>query len=208
MKYILGITGGSGAGKTEVSNILREHGIDIIDGDKVSRLIMEPGEEALKETVEAFGNEILDSDGRLKRRELGNIVFSDTKKLEILNKITHKYITEYFLERVKKSDKNIVGLDGAALFESGIDKLCDGVLGVISEPEIRIERIMKRDGILREQASNRISAQKNNEFYIENCDFLVYNNGNIEEVRKQIGEVLEKLGHAEEGRKRTDWQII
>ena len=85
MKYILGITGGSGAGKTEVSNILREYGIDIINGDEVSRLIMEPGQEALKETVEAFGDEILDCDGRLKRRELGNIVFSDPEKLKILN---------------------------------------------------------------------------------------------------------------------------
>ena len=161
---------------------------------------MEPGEKALAETVGAFGDGILDSDGRLKRRELGNIVFSDSKKLEALNKITHKYITEYFLKAVENSDKNIIGLDGAALFESGINRICDGVLGVISEPEIRLDRIIKRDNISREQASSRISAQKNNEFYIENCDFLVYNNGNIEEVIKQIEEVLGKLGHAEEGK--------
>lgn len=204
MKYVLGITGGSGAGKTEVSNILREHGIDIIDGDEVSRLIMKPGEDALVKTVEAFGDEILDLDGRLKRRELGNIVFSDPKKLEILNKITHKYITRYFLDYIEKSDKNIVGLDGAALFESGIANMCDGVLGVIAEPEIRIERIIKRDQISRKQAEERIASQKNNQFYIENCDFLVYNNGNKEEIEKQIMEVLGKLGHAEEGRKRTD----
>ena len=105
---------------------------------------------------------------------------------------------------MERSDKNIVGLDGAALFESGIDKLCNGVLGVLAEPEIRTERIIKRDGISRKQAEDRIASQKNNEFYIENCDFLVYNNGNKEEVRKKTEEVLEKLGHAEEGRKIED----
>lgn len=204
MKYILGITGGSGAGKTEVSNILRQHDIDIIDGDKVSRLIMEPGEPALKETVEVFGDAILDSDGKLKRRELGNIVFSDPQKLKILNKITHKYITQYFLEAVKNSHKKVVGIDGAALFESGISELCDGIMGVVSEPLIRIERIMKRDGILREQAEARVASQKNNEFYIENCDFLVYNNGNIEQMTEQIEEVLGKLNHAEEGKERAE----
>ncbi len=203
MKYILGITGGSGSGKSEVSNILKEHGIDIIDGDLVSRLIMEKGSKALEETVEAFGKEILDSCGNLKRRELGDIVFSDTEKLQALNKITHKYITEYFLEKIKDSGKEIIAFDGAVLFESGMDKLCDGVLGVVADPVSRISRIIKRDGISKEQAEARIASQKNNEFYIENCDFLVYNNGNIEDLRKSVEEVLIQLGHAEEGRKET-----
>lgn len=201
MKYILGITGGSGSGKTSVANILSEYGIEIIDGDKVSRLIMEHESEALNETVKVFGTEILDENGRLKRRELGKIVFSDKEKLEALNKITHKYIREYFIEKAKKSDKKIVAFDGAALFESGMNELCDAVLGVVANNKIRIERIVKRDEISPDLARQRINSQKNNEFYIENCDFLVYNNGNEENLLKQVREVLGKLV-LEEERKR------
>ena len=185
MKFILGITGGSGAGKTTVSDFFREKGIEVVDGDKVSRLIMEPGEACLEETVKNFGEEILDENGFLIRKKLGQIVFADSEKLEILNKITHKYITEYFFEKVKKSRSDIVGFDGAALFESGLDSVCNAVLGVIADEDIRVERIIKRDGISEENARLRINSQKNNQFYIEKCDFLVYNNGK-EEISEQL----------------------
>ena len=205
MKYILGITGGSGVGKTTVSNILRKKGIEIIDGDKVSRLIMEPGKEALAETVAAFGTDILDAEGNLKRRELGRIVFSDSKKLEILNKITHKYITKYFFDRLENSDAEIIGFDGAALFESGMNRLCDAVLGVIADTDIRVSRIVMRDEISIDDAKKRINSQKNNEFYIEKCEFLVYNNGNEKELEVQIEGVLEKLvQQRKEKREKTD----
>lgn len=192
MKFILGITGGSGAGKTTVCDYLRKKGIEIVDGDKVSRLIMEPGQPCLLETVEAFGKDILDENGCLMRRKLGQIVFSDPEKLEILNKITHKYITEYFFDRVEKSGSQIVGFDGAVLFESGLNKSCDAVLGVVADEDIRIARIMKRDDISEENARNRIKSQKNNQFYIEKCDHLVYNN-NKDEVFAQLEEVLGRL---------------
>lgn len=192
MKFILGITGGSGAGKTTVSDFFREKGIEVVDGDKVSRLIMEPGEACFEETVKNFGEEILDENGFLVRKKLGQIVFSDSEKLEILNKITHKYITEYFFEKVKNSESDIVGFDGAALFESGLDKVCDAVLGVIADEDIRVERITKRDGISMQDARLRINSQKNNQFYIEKCDFLVYNNGR-DEIFEQLEEVLKTL---------------
>ena len=202
MKYIIGITGGSGSGKTTVFDAFRKKGVEVVDGDKVARLIMEPGQECLEETVLAFGNEILDEDGRLKRRELAKIVFSNSEKLETLNKITHKYITQYFLDRVKHSSSDIVGIDGAALFESGIDKLCDSLIGVVSDEEIRVERIMKRDGISERDARMRINSQKNNQFYIENCDFLVYNNNEEEKIPEMIEEVLGKLVSEKERKKR------
>lgn len=191
-KFILGITGGSGAGKTTVSDFLREKGIEVIDGDKVARLIMEPGEACLMETVRTFGEDILDENGALVRKKLGQIVFSDSEKLETLNKITHKYITEYFFSKVKTSKSDIVGFDGAVIFESGLDKVCNAIIGVIADEEIRLERITKRDGISIQDARLRISSQKNNQFYIEKCDFLVYNNGG-EEISEQLEEVLKTL---------------
>ena len=202
MKYIIGITGGSGSGKTTVSDAFRKKGAEIVDGDKVARIIMEPGQKCLEETVLAFGDGILDEDGKLKRKELAKIVFSNSEKLEILNKITHKYITEYFLDRVKNSPADIVGIDGAVLFESGIDKLCDALIGVVSDEEIRVQRIVKRDGISELEARMRIKSQKNNQFYIENCDYLVYNNSEEEKIPEIIEEVLGKLASEKERKKR------
>lgn len=198
MKYIIGITGGSGAGKSSVSNILRENGIEITDGDKVARLMMEPGEKCLLETVSAFGKEILDDNGRLIRKKLAHVVFSDKEKLSLLNKITHKYITDYFKKLIVKSKAEFLGIDGAALFESGINEMCDIVIGVISDENIRIKRIMDRDLIFYDEAKQRIDSQKKDEFYIENCDVLVYNNGNIKELRKQVEGVLKRLRREKE----------
>ena len=191
-KFILGITGGSGAGKTTESDFLREKGIEVIDADKVERVIMEPGEACLRETVRTFGEDILDENGALIRKKLGQIVFSDSEKLETLNKITHKYITEYFFDKVKTAKSDIVGFDGAVIFESGLDKVCNAIIGVIADEEIRLERITKRDGISMQDARLRVSSQKNNQFYIEKCDFLVYNNGG-EEISEQLEEVLKTL---------------
>lgn len=196
-KYVIGITGGSGAGKTTVSDEFRKRGIEIIDADKVARLIMEPNQPCLKETAEAFGADILNEDGSLQRKKLAKIVFSDTKSLDILNRITHKYITEYFLEKIKNSDADIIGIDGAVLFESDINRCCDFMIGVVAEEKERVKRIVKRDNISEEEAVMRINSQKKNEFYIENCDYLVYNDNDRTKISEAVEEVLGKLGEKE-----------
>lgn len=196
-KYVIGITGGSGAGKTTVSDEFRKRGIEIIDADKVARLIMEPNQPCLKETAEAFGADILNEDGSLQRKKLAKIVFSDPKSLDILNRITHKYITEYFLEKIKNSDADIIGIDGAVLFESGINRCCDFMIGVVAEEKERVKRIVKRDNISEEEAVMRINSQKKNEFYIENCDYLVYNDNDRTKISEAVEEVLGKLGEKE-----------
>lgn len=196
-KYVIGITGGSGAGKTTVSDEFRKRGIEIIDADKVARLIMEPNQPCLKETAEAFGADILNEDGSLQRKKLAKIVFSDPKSLDILNRITHKYITEYFLEKIKNSDADIIGIDGAVLFESDINRCCDFMIGVVAEEKERVKRIVKRDNISEEEAVMRINSQKKNEFYIENCDYLVYNDNDRTKISEAVEEVLGKLGEKE-----------
>ncbi len=196
MRFIFGITGGSGAGKTTVSNILRQNGIYIIDGDVIAREVMEPGEACLKETVDFFGNEILNMDGTLNRKYLGDIVFNNSEKLIVLNKITHKHITNRVITIIEKSDYDIIGIDAAALFESGIDRFCDKVISVIADTNTRIDRIIKRDSISSEQAAARINSQKSNTFYIEKSDYLVYNEKN--NVYEQVKEVLAKLVHEKE----------
>ncbi len=190
---ILGITGGSGCGKTTVSDYFRNNGIDVIDTDKVARLIVEPGQPALSEIKSIFGDEYISADGTLNRKKLGNYVFSHPDKISVLNKITHKYISRYVDSYINSYNGEIIGIDGAALIESGINSKCDFVLSVLSDIKIRTERIKKRDNLTDDEAKCRISAQKDDNFYIENSDFLVYNNNDIIYLHNQLDNILNKL---------------
>lgn len=172
-KRLVGITGGSGCGKSHLSGLLRQRGIPVIDCDIVSREIMAGGTPCSKEVIDFFGDEILEN-GEINRRKLGRIVFSDPEKLQKLNEITHKYILADIYNKMEKEESDIVCLDGATLIESGIK--CHVLVGVLADKEIRKTRIMERDNLTEEDAKNRILAQQDDSFYIENCDFVVYNN--------------------------------
>ena len=188
-KRIVGITGGSGCGKSYISDKLRKRGIPVIDADLVAREVMQKGEECLEETVRFFGTEILDKNGELDRHRLGQIVFSDQEKLKKLNEISHKYILRRIFNKMRAEKSDIVCVDGAVLIESGIK--CDLMLGICADREIRIDRIMCRDGILRFDAEKRIDAQPKTEFYEKNCDFVIYNNDkniDIDGIYKRIAE--------------------
>ncbi len=185
-KKLIGITGGSGCGKSHLSSRLRERGIPVIDCDLVSREIMAKDTPCAKEVCEFFGKEILEN-GEINRRKLGNIVFSDPEKLKKLNEITHKYILESIYNRMEKEESDIVFTDGATLIESGIK--CDMMVGILADREVRKKRIMERDGLSEEDARLRINAQKDDEFYIKNCDFVIDNSlGNID-----IDEFIKKI---------------
>lgn len=188
---ILGITGPTGAGKTVVSKIFEKEGIKVVDGDILAREIVTPGKPALSDLKNAFGNEIINNDGTLNRKKTAGIVFSDPEKLATLNRITHQYIKEEFLKIVSEYDGDIIGFDGAAILESDFKDLCDKILSVVADEDLRRHRIIKRDNLSSEDATLRISSQKNNKFYIENSDFLVYNNG--EDIEKDVLAVIEKL---------------
>ena len=192
-KFILGITGGSGTGKSTVSEILRSLGVEIVDCDLVARAVTEKGAPCLAELEAEFGSSIIGEDGTLLRRKLGEIVFSDAQKLNRLNEITHRYITEEVMKRLEKSSAKIGGIDGAVLFESGITEHCNAVIGVLASRPVRIGRITKRDGITRQSAENRIDSQKNDDFYLENCDIILYNDGSRKELESKVKEVVSKL---------------
>lgn len=190
---ILGITGGSGTGKTTVSNILSEYGVDIINCDFVARKIVEPGMKALDEIADYFGKEYINPDKTLNRKKLANLVFNSPDKLLKLNEITHKYVEEYIDLYIKNSNSEIVGIDAAALIESGIYKKCDFLLSVLADKDIRAERIVNRDHISHSDALSRINAQKNDKYYIEKSHYIVYNNSNIDEINNQISKIIEDI---------------
>lgn len=189
---ILGITGPTGAGKTTVSKIFEENGIKVIDTDITAREITEPGKPALAELSEYFGSGILYKDGSLNRKKLARIAFSNPDFLAQLNKITHYYISEEVNKTINSYQGDIIGIDGAVLIESKISKICTRILSVLADEEIRIKRIMKRDCISKEDAKLRISSQKNNSFYIENSDYIVYNN-NENDLHKEIFDIITEL---------------
>lgn len=189
--FILGITGPTGAGKTTISRMFEENGIKVVDGDILARKIVEPGSPALFQLTDAFGKDILMEDGTLNRKKTAEIVFSDPQKLAILNRITHHYIKKEFLKTASEYEGDIIGFDGAAILESDVKDLCDKILSVVADPDIRLNRIISRDNISENDAKLRISSQKNNEFYIENSDFLVYNNG--DDIENQVNSIIKEL---------------
>ena len=186
-KKVVGITGGSGSGKSYLCGLLKNRGYDVIDTDVIARKVMEKGEECLLETVAEFGEQILD-DGNLNRKKLAKIVFSDEKKLAKLNEISHKHILRCVENMIEQSASNPVFVEGAVLIESGFD--CDLMIGVLADYEVRKSRIMQRDSMTEAEAMLRLDAQKKDSFFIENCDFVVTNtNGfDVDDILKRIME--------------------
>jgi dephospho-CoA kinase len=191
---IIGLTGGSGAGKGEVCKAFAEYGIESIDTDQISR---EMPSKCLEELVQCFSDVILDEHGGLDRKKLADIAFADKNKLEVLNSITHKYILEECKNRIKALEadgKGAVIIDAPLLFESGFNRECDIIIAVIANPNVRIERIIKRDNLTPEHAKRRIKNQKDDEFFKTNADYIIYNNGEIKDIECQVAGIYREMG--------------
>ncbi len=181
---IIGITGGTGAGKSSVCDELKRCGADIVDCDRIARQIVGKGQPALAEIAEEFGEEVLTKEGELDRKKMGDIVFSDSRKLELLNKITHKHIFAQMEEQMNTSTANVVVLDVPLLFQSDFPFDCDFTVAVVADREERIGRIMARDGIDRKAAEARMSNQMTDEEYASLADICFVNDGGMEKIRK------------------------
>lgn len=187
----LGITGGSGCGKTTVSQVFARLGAALVDADQVARQIVLPGCPALEQIVQHFGPEFLCTDGTLNRRKLGNYVFSDPAALQALNRITHPYIQAEISRRIVHGSADVFCIDAAALLESGIPY--DKLLAVMADRDVRVRRICARDGITRDEALRRIGAQQPDSFYLEKADFVVYNNGEADKMEQEAEKIMNEL---------------
>ncbi len=186
---IIGLCGQSGAGKTTALETFTALGFAVIDCDLIARQVTEKGSECLSELVEFFGDSILDTDGTLKRRTLADLAFSDEKRLEALNSITHAHILKAVfsqIEKYREDGYSAVVVDAPTLFESGLDRDCDTTLAICAPRDIRLERIMKRDGISLERAEARISRQISEEELRRICDRVIYNGGSETEFKEKI----------------------
>jgi dephospho-CoA kinase len=183
---IIGLTGGIASGKSTVSRALRELGAIIIDADEVAHAIIEPGKPAWKDIVEHFGLGVLNPDQTIDREKLGAIVFNDPEKLQVLNQITHPRVGEQFKQMIKdiKSQQAdaVLFIEVPLLYETHMDRICDEVWVVWVDEETQIQRLMKRDGLSREDALKRIDAQMSLDEKAKRADVVIDNSFSIEET--------------------------
>ncbi|KAF9022203.1 CoaE-domain-containing protein [Hymenopellis radicata] len=187
--YVVGLTGGIATGKSTVSSILREKGVPIVDADVIARRVVEPGSKGLKKIVAFFGDQVLLPDGSLDRKQLGSIIFNDDVKRRKLNGILHPAIRRTMLwEVVKywlKGNKYCV-LDVPLLIEGPLWKLVAQVAVVHCPEDVQLERLMRRDGSTREEASSRLLSQLSITEKVKYADIAIDNSGSREDLKNQV----------------------
>lgn len=184
--FFIGLTGQTGAGKGYVCQYLAKLGFNIINSDEYVKKIYDNNPELLRTLAAEFGNDIL-KDGVLDRKALAAAAFSSRENTDKLNKIVHPFV----IELCEKDAKPLTVFDAPQLFEANAQTKCHKIITVTAPYETRIERIMERDNITRQQADARINAQLDEEYYINNSDFVIHNNG--EDIEIQINKILEEI---------------
>lgn len=192
---MIGVTGGSGSGKTEVCRVLEGLGVVIIDADRLGHKVYLKDSEspAFNRIVEFFGNEILDDFGEIDRSKLGKIVFGDEVKLKVLSGIVHPYIIEIILNKIAGSDERIFAIDAFGLVEAGLHKECDVLIGVFAPIDKRVERILQRDAINPEAAQSRIDRQMNDKILKQYIDYEIYNDGDMDELERKTRDIFNTI---------------
>lgn len=190
---VIGVTGNSGSGKSEISKILSNKiNAKIIDADKVVKELYTPGREYYNKILELFGNKILEKNNKLNRNKIAEIIYNNESEREKLNNLTYKYVVDEIKKRVKK-EKNInIIIDAPLLFESKLDEICDITVAVLAEKSLKTNRICTRDNIEQKIAISRLAIQKEDSYYQKKADYIVTNNGkkdeiNLEEICTRIG---------------------
>ena len=183
---IIGLTGGIGSGKTAVSDTFKSLGIDIVDADVSSRRVVEKGQPALDDIQAHFGDGILDSENKLDRTKLREIIFKNPQERVWLEKLLHPKIAEHIKDQLESSNSPYCILVSPLLLETEQKSYCSFVLVVDVPEESQIARTAKRDGVSEEQVKNIISAQIDREKRLEQADEIIINDGSMEELQEKV----------------------
>ena len=190
MNTVIGLTGPTGAGKSILAPLAEEFGFYAVDCDQTARVAVKAGTPGLKALVAAFGEDILEPDGELNRAALAKKAFADAEHTALLNETILPFIGTLIERDIQ--GKNAL-LDAPTLFESGIDRICTATVAVLADKTVRLRRIMERDHLTEEDAMLRIRAGKPDAFYRGKADFILYNNGNTDELNRQFREILTEI---------------
>ena len=184
--FTVGLTGPTGAGKSYVCEIFRQKGFKIIDCDKIAHELTAKNAPILTELASEFGEDVV-KNGKLDRKLLASRAFDTKEHTKKLNSILHPAI----IKRCKEEANGLTVLDASQLFEANMQNDCYKVIGVLADEDVRIKRIIARDNITEQQAKLRMSAQFDNDYFIDNCDYIIYNNG--EDIAAQTDNILEVI---------------
>ncbi len=192
----VGLTGGIGAGKSEVSRLFVARGAVLIDADRIAREVVAPGTEGLAAIVDAFGTEVLAEDGGLDRPKLGSIVFADPEKLAVLNSIVHPLVgvRSRALEAAAAEDAVVIH-DVPLLAENGLKSLYDLVIVVDASPETQLDRLVRLRGMTEQDARARMAAQATREKRLEIADVVIDNDVPLAELERRVSDVWADLVH-------------
>ena len=188
---IIGITGGTGCGKTTVLQVFGQLGGAVLDCDEIYHRLLKEDKNLLSAIENRFPGTV--SEGTLERKKLGAIVFRDPEALLDLNHITHSAVKAEVLRLIEKEQRHIA-IDAIGLFEGGLAELCDATVAVTAPESTRVERLMKREGISEDYAQKRIGAQKSQESFMESCRYTLVNDGTKEEFRDKCLAFFRGLG--------------
>lgn len=188
---IIGITGGTGCGKTTLLNYIRDAGGLVLDCDAIYHELLQTDREMLSAIASRFPGTV--ENGVLNRKNLGNIVFSDEAALLDLNRITHSAVKREVLRRLAHQPK-LAAIDAIGLFEGGLAELCDVTVAVTAPEALQIRRLMERDGIPEDYARSRIAAQKDASWFRARCDYTIDNSGDIQLYKIFCLDFLKELG--------------
>lgn len=191
---VVGITGGTGSGKTTALDTLKDRGALVIDCDAVYHQLLAGSEEMLSEIEDSFPGTV--KGGILDRKALGGLVFKDAEALKKLNMVTHKYVgaeVDRLLREHAMNGGTLAAIDAIELISSGVSNRCDVTVGIVADRETRIRRIMERDSISRQYAESRVDAQRNEGYFRENCGYILENNSDREEFKNICNKFFKEM---------------
>ncbi len=195
---IIGVTGGVGCGKSAVMDILKEDfGAEIILADNVGHEVMDPKEDAYLQIIEHFGTDMISDNGEIDRKKLGAYVFNNEAELEVLNSIIHPAVKKRILERIEKISKESAGepfiaIEAALLLEDNYDEICDKIIYVYADEEVRRQRLKISRGYSDEKIDSIMKNQMSEEEFTKRCDDLLDNSKDIAFTRDNLQKIVDK----------------
>lgn len=193
MKRVIGITGGIASGKSNVSNICKELGYEVIDSDSIVKELSEKNKPLYNAYLKEFGPDFLDLEGNLDKKKLGKLIFNNLELKKKMDKISHPIVVEEIKNRISKINDGLIFVDIPLLYEAKLEYLCDKVICVFLKKKLQVERLMARDGIDEDYALAKIHSQMDLYMKKELADYVINSQGEFSETKKQVVNVINDI---------------